>query len=220
MATKDRDKGGWLQGWSTEKLPQGIRLQITSGSGPETATAAEIILTFEEARELGEWLFVMETIDLTAYRPADSPALLDEWRKAGLWGMLRNQNYLVYLRIGNPVTLTGLDGAAYLAGATADFHIKRSDKAKVHEFYLVINYQVSERDHAYTLKMNSHHWGRLDAVPVDFPSIFPDRGESVYDGLLYAYSEFWRAVMRPFVGVRHFELHGDNPEERLYLVAK
>ncbi len=77
-----------------------------------------------------------------------------------------------------------------------------------------------ENGYAYNLKMRSRRWGRLDEVPVDFPDIFPYRGESAYDDLLYTYRGFWRAFLHPFVGVRHEELHGDNPEECFYLAVK
>lgn len=153
----------------------------------------------------------METIDLTAYRPKDSWDLLAAWRKAGLFCLHRTQPYLVNVSMNNSASLTGPNGASYRPSASVELHFKRSDKAAVHSFGLHINY-ITEQGLGYRLIMNSHLWGYLNAVPVDFPDIFPNRGESVYDELLYVYTEFWRAFVRPFVGVRHEELHGDNPD--------
>jgi hypothetical protein len=154
----------------------------------------------------------METLDLTAYRPKDTWDLLEAWRKEGLYGVHRTQPYLVHLQIANVTAPTDPNGVVYNAFATVDFHFKRSDKAKVHDFRLVVGYHVSERNFSYSLKMRAQTWGSLDAVPIDFPDIFPYRGEGVYDELCYAYAGFWRAVLRPFLGVRHEDLHGDNPD--------
>ena len=154
----------------------------------------------------------METLDLTAYRPTDTAELLKLWREAGLFGMYRTRPYQIHLN--SAVELTGSNGAVYRAKAEVDFHFKRSDKAKVHNFALHLSY-VSEQGLGYRLIMNSNVWGHLDAVPLILPEIFPNRGESVYEGLLYAYSEFWRAVTRPFVIVAHEDVHTDNSDSEL-----
>ena len=155
----------------------------------------------------------METIDLTDYRPKDTPALIEIWRKQGIWGHQGTQPYLVRLQQLNMAAPADSNGVVYNAFTAIDLHFKRSDKAKVHSFSLAIGYRVNERGGGYVLNMHSRAWGHLNEVPVDLPDLFPYRGESVYNELLKVYTDFWRAFVGPFVVVRHEDLHGDNPED-------
>jgi hypothetical protein len=137
--------------------------------------------------------------------------------------MDRHQPWLIYLWMPETVnkppppyktlTFTGPDGAVYRPSANLELHVKRSDKAKVHTFLLTLGYEVRERNGRYTLKMNTNYWGDLKAVPDELPDIFPNRGESAYNELFYAYSRFWQTFVRPFVGVRHEDVHKDNSGE-------
>lgn len=155
----------------------------------------------------------MDTIDLTGFRPKDTPMLIEEWRKQGIWGHQGTQPYLVRLQLERMAAPVDAKGVVYNAFTAIDLHFKRSDKAKVHSYFLSVAYRVNDRGGGYVLQMNSKAWGHLDAVPEELPDLFPYRGEGVYDELLKIYTDFWRAFVRPFVTVRHHELHGDNPED-------
>jgi hypothetical protein len=154
----------------------------------------------------------METIDLTDYRPKDTPDLIEIWRKEGIWGHHGSQPYLVRLQLLNMAAPADANGVVYNAFTGLDLHIKRSDKAKMHSYFFSIGYRVNERGGGYALVMGSRAWGKLDAVPEEMPDLFPYRGEGVYNELLKVYTDFWRAFVNPFLTVRHFELHRDNPD--------
>ena len=162
----------------------------------------------------------MEYLDLTAYRPGDSAWLLGAWQKLGLTCACRNQAYLPNAWLTSaPGMVPTADGNKYFLHADFNLHLKRSDKAKVHWLALVIEYTLYDRDLAYKLEMRSCFHANLDAVPVEFPmQIFPYRGESVYETMLEVYRGFYARAVRPFLGVRHSDLHTDIPDEELAFV--
>jgi hypothetical protein len=157
----------------------------------------------------------MGTLDLSGYRPADGPAMVAAWKRGGLFAYIGSSPYL--LNVSNAGhSIPNPKGGDYYVQAQALFHLRRSNTAKIFTLNLSVIYSLYSPN--YSLRMVANYFCTLNLVPEEFPPIFPNQGEPVYEALLEVYATFYEALVRPFRPTRHQDLHGDNPDE-IYFYA-